>query len=170
MGNRGAFAGEGHLKNIERWLYQRDTGGIVTYKDAKMSQTPAEPCAGTPGHRSSEPYDWIARAAPDGIIGFSIDRGFAGTDASMSNVVIKVTYFDYVGAGTLGISTDRCKTTIRSQPTSDDDTLKTATFLVDTLPLSQTDFDFEVCGFDQNGEPQEIVVSFVRVIKADPPH
>merc|ERR1711907_838342 len=90
----------------------------------------------------------------------------------MRKVVIKVTYFDYAGVGTLGISTDGCRTTISTQPTSEDRTLKTATFAVETLPLSETealtDFDFEVCGFDANGAPQEIIVSFVRVIKANP--
>ena len=75
--------------------------------------------------------------------------------------------------GTLGVSTDGCRTTISTQPASEDHTLKTATFTVATLPLSKTgaltDFDFEVCGFDANGKLQEIIVSFVRVIKADPP-
>jgi len=182
---------KGSLKNMERWLYQRDTAEIVTFKEAKVSQTPAAPCftskssanaekqSSTAGKvcagqwMSSEPYDWIARAAPGGVIGFSIDREFAGTYPSMGNVVIKVSYFDYVGVGTLGVSTDGCRTTISTQPTSEDHTLKTATFTVATLPLSKTgaltDFDFEVCGFDANGKLQEIIVSFVRVIKADPP-
>jgi len=163
----------GHMKNLERWLYQRDTAEIVTIKEAKVTQTPAPPCRARQW-MTSEKYDWIARAAPGGIIGFSIDRGFAGTGTSMGNVVIKVTYFDYAGVGTLGVSTDGCRTTIGTrQPTSEDRTLKTATFAVETLPLSETealtDFDFEVCGFDANGSPQEIIVSFVRVVKANPP-
>jgi len=163
---------EGHMKNLERWLYQRDTAELVTVKEAKVTQTPAPPCRSRQW-MTSDKYDWIARAAPDGVIGFSIDRKFAGAGTSMRKVVIKVTYFDYAGVGTLGISTDGCRTTISAQPTSEDRTLKTATFAVETLPLSETealtDFDFEVCGFDANGAPQEIIVSFVRVIKANPP-
>jgi hypothetical protein len=163
----------GPLKNFERWLYQRDSAEIVTMKEAKVVQTPAPPCASGGGQwMTSQKYDWIARSAPDGMIGFSIDRKFAGTETSMGNVVIKVSYFDFVGVGTVAISTDRCATTIGSQPTSNDRTLKTATFMVEVLPLSKTgmltDFDFEVCGFGGSGRPQEIIVSFVRVIKANP--
>merc|ERR1719218_520352 len=128
---------------------------------------------------TSEKYDYVARGAPGGMIGFTLARGFSGTGGSMDDVVIKVTYFDYVGTGTIAISADGCATTLAEQPTVNDNALKTATFPLRSLPLAggaggyqaaeAGDFDFEVCGFDDEGSAQEIIVSFVRVIKANPP-
>ena len=62
----------------ERFLYQRDqppttVGGVVTFKDAKISQTPAPPVSNGSWYSSDiAPHDWIARTAPRGVIGFEV--------------------------------------------------------------------------------------------------
>merc|ERR1711968_81630 len=86
----------GSLKNFERWLYQRDAGGVVTVREAKVTQTPDSHSSSKGTWMTSEKYDYVARGAPGGMIGFTLARGFSGTGGSMDDVVIKVTYFDYV--------------------------------------------------------------------------
>lgn len=69
----------GPAKNWERWLHQRDneTLGVKTVREAKITQTPAEPSTRT--YMTSEKYDYIAKAAPGGVIGFKLDARFTAT-------------------------------------------------------------------------------------------
>ena len=69
--------GGGEVKNFERWLFQRDVpaAGVITFPDAKITQTPALPSPRT--WMTRDKYDWIARYAPNGVIGFSVDRAWA---------------------------------------------------------------------------------------------
>ena len=62
----------GVVKNMERWLYQRDSEGHETFPDAKITQTPAAPSSRF--WASAEKYDWIARAGSR--IGFAVDDRF----------------------------------------------------------------------------------------------
>jgi len=174
--------GGGSVKNFERWLFQRDApaAGVVTYADAKITQTPALPTTRRTW-MTRDKYDWIARYAPNGVIGFSVDRAWAagGARSSLgaSVAVLKVTAFDYEAAGTLKVT--QAHTASWASPTevssslslAGDNTLKTFTFRLHNLTLAPEGsaeghgFDFEVRGFDSAGAPQPIIVSMVRLIK-----
>ena len=79
------------VSHYERWLHQRDDAeaGVVTHPDARISQTPALPS--TAPWYSAAPHDWIAQAAPQGVIGFTFDRAFAhAPSAPLYNAIVKV--------------------------------------------------------------------------------
>ena len=106
--------GRGTVSNFERWLYQRDEpatvpGGVRTFPDARLTQTPAFFHNGswsTTTWMTAVPHDWIAHTAPRGVIGFRLDPAFTAAAASplASRVaVVKVTFFD-VREGTLALT------------------------------------------------------------------
>jgi len=171
----------GEVSNLERWLYQRDQdadvlGGVVTFADGRVSQTPALPTSnGSWYSRNDEPaYDWIARTAPRGVIGFTFDPDFSH---ALSNPLvdgwIKVTLFD-VTIGRVEVTqehlatADGSPTVLGSASTTGDRDLKTFTFAFTALQVeqaSQAPFDFEVRARSRTGELQPLVLSMVRVIK-----
>jgi hypothetical protein len=174
------------IANLERWLYQRDqprsvVGGVVTFRDARITQTPSgysSPFWGTDGVGGA-PHDWIARTAPRGVIGFTLDPAFVFSPVRpLLGAVIKVSLFD-VFAGTVRL-TQAHTAAVGGAPTPigdpiltvGDGQLKTLTFVTSQLPVrplgSASAFDFEVRAFDATGLPQPLVVSMVRVIKYGP--
>lgn len=164
----------GPVKNWEKWLHQRDneTLGVKTVREAKITQTPAAPSPRC--WLTSENYDYIAKAAPGGVIGFKLDTRFTATAPKLS-WVIKVSFFDVVAAGTLSITVGAdCWTKpqiLATQATTGDGTLKTATFNIakvgEITSRTAATYDFELRGYDAQGTSQEIVVSMLRVIKVD---
>jgi len=171
------------VAHMERWLYQRDEppstlGGVVTFRDARITQTPSgfsTPFWGTDGDGGAL-YDWIARTAPRGVIGFTLSRTFAlAPQRPLLGAVIKVSLFD-VFAGSVRL-TQAHTAAAGSAPTLvgfpirtvGDGQLKTVTFVAELLPVrplgSSSTFDFEVRAFDVSGNPQPLVLSMVRVIK-----
>jgi hypothetical protein len=193
--------GRGVVSNFERWLYQRDEpptvqDGVVTFPDARVSQTPAHPSNATPHGASwmtAVPHDWIAHAAPRGVIGFEIDRRFIHAVASpLLSAVIKVTLFDVL-AGQVSVTQAHVSSStsggsalnsLGSQSTVGDGALKTFTFAAAPLlyrtneeahaahghrqyPHHSQPFDFEVRAVDSNGTPQPLVLAMVRVVKTN---
>lgn len=145
---------EGLLKNIERWLYQRDEPGYMT-TPAMLVPSPKDQWYSD----GSRPYDYTARKGKK--IGFYVDdRMFPGGEQPMA---IKVSFYDGV-AGTLilvyenneGIQED-------SVITNGTDQVRTATFFIDArLEDNSLNFDFEL------HSEEEVPVFFVRVIKTEP--
>ena len=171
------------VAHMERWLYQRDEppstlGGVVTFRDARITQTPSgfsTPFWGTDGDGGAL-YDWIARTAPRGVIGFTLSRTFAlAPQRPLLGAVIKVSFFD-VRAGSVRLTQAHTAAaggapTLVGFPirTLGDGQLKTVTFVAERLPVrplgTSSAFDFEVRAFDLSGNPQPLVLSMVRVIK-----
>jgi hypothetical protein len=149
----------GKVKNFERWLYQRDTPDFTTMREAKITQTPAEPSS--PTWMTSDKHDWIARSADSGVMNFQLDSNFL---ASPSHYTVKVTFWDVVGQGSIRVTNPDGGTLGSQQPTTGDGALKTATIIVDDM-LNADSSAFQVRGFDSDDKAMEIVVSFVRVIK-----
>jgi len=84
----------------------------------------------------------------------------------VKNYIVKVTFFDVVGEGSIDLTRpagDSLGAT--PQQTTGDGALKTATFIVGAS-LGPDNDTFEVRGFDAQGQLQEIVLSFVRVIQS----
>ena len=184
----------GAVANMERWLYQRDQpptviDGVVTFRDARITQTPSGnsvPFWGTDGVGTAggAPYDWIARTAPRGVIGFTLDRAFVfSPPRPLRGAVVKVSFFDVL-VGSVRLTQAHTAAaggapTLVGFPirTVGDGQLKTVTFVASQLPVrplgSNRSFDFEVRAFDLSGLPQALCVSMVRVIKhgasGDPP-
>ena len=174
--------GPGEVANFERWLHQRDElhGGpddVLTFPDARMSQTPAPPAE---PWWVSPPHDWIARTAPRGVIGFTLAREFVqSASRPLGTAVVKVTLFDVL-PGTVRLvqahraaeatATDGLFELAPPLQTTGDQGLKTLTFVVSSVlavrpPGSDLPFDFEVRAEDAAGAPQALVVSMVRVVK-----
>jgi len=174
----------GEVANFERWLHQRDhpqhthqIDGVVTFRDARMTQTPA---GESKGFWASPPYDWIARTAPKGVIGFTFSSAFARSDSKpLYAAVVKVSLFD-VAAGTVRLTqafrADDDDGSVHelagALPTNGDGKLKTLTFVVSSAfqvrsSLSTEPYDFEVRAADASGQEgtQPLVISMVRVIK-----
>ena len=171
----------GEVRNMERWLHQRDQdadvlGGVVTFADGRVSQTPAPPTSnGSWYSRDDEPaYDWIARTAPRGIIGFTFDPEFALAPANpLVDGWIKLTLFD-VAVGHVEVTqehlniNDDSPLILGTASTTGDGQLKTFTFAFTGLQVeraSPSPFDFEVRARTATGDPQPLVLSMVRVIK-----
>ena len=166
------------MKNWERFLYQRDTDEIVTRRDARISQTPAAPASSNGQWMTAQPYDWIARAGPR--IDLALDDRF---DAGRCPVV-KVSFFDSVGSGSLllfyNVSSpdgEGLQERNMSFPTEGDHRVKTATFplgphAVFNATGYSTDMSIrgQASGSGSGGASaeQEVVVSLVRVIKGCP--
>jgi hypothetical protein len=157
----------GPLKNFERWLYQRDTAEAPTVADARITQTPAEPSPRT--WMTTDKHDWIARAAENGIIDFQLDGAFLASRGDYASIpyVVKVTFFDVVGHGSVVVTTRAAGILGAPQPTTGDGTLKTATFEVGHA-FSLDSPAFQIRGLNNESELQEIVVSFVRVVRDTP--
>jgi hypothetical protein len=155
--------GGGPVKNWERWLYQRDDASpsARSVREAKITQTPATPSSRT--WATSEKYDYIARAAESGKMSFRLDSNFLS--ASPQTYVVKITFFDVVGEGSIHVTnSDGESLGADPQQTTGNQALKTATFVLGAS-LDAAHDTFNVRGFDAQGQPQEIVLSFVRVIK-----
>lgn len=143
------------VKNMERWLHQRDKEGYETTPVIRIDYTKNMWMMAPDKH-----FDYIARQGKK--IGFMADERFAPTGRKS----VKVTYIDNT-AGELVLryrdSSGQEKT--KSVKLLGDDYLRTATFILDDMDLSSAgseEFDFTV----EAGEGTEsVTVSMVRVIK-----
>ena len=172
----------GEVGNLERWLHQRDEpystpGGVVTFADARVSQTPAPPTSNGSWYSAADSaHDWIARTAPRGVIGFTIDPTFA---TAVGNPLVegwlKVTIFD-VFAGKLQVTqahqpsaADGAPRLVGEHTTSGGTALRTFTVAFSSLPVredgSPLPFDLEVRATDVAGSAQPLVLSMIRIIK-----
>ena len=150
--NKSANEGnEGAIKNIERWLYQRDKPGYMTTPAIKVP---------TPKNQwyldNQKPYDFTARKGKK--MGFDIDnRMFPQGDQEFA---VKVSFYDGV-AGTLSLKYEN-STGIRTESvaTTGTDKVRTATFFIKSnLAPKDLKFDLEL------HSAEEVPVFFIRVIK-----
>lgn len=142
------------VKNMERWLYQRDSPGYET-EPAVRIEHPIMMWMMQPGKY----YDYIARTGKR--IGFDIDGRFA----TGNSVAIKVTYIDNAN-GELVLKYKSADKSIhyRRSALSGDGKLKTATFFLDDFSKKEKEgaYDFTI---EAGCKTEAVTVSMVRVIK-----
>jgi hypothetical protein len=152
--------GDKEVKNLERWLYQRDASGVSTMPTLKRDHS-----YNASGNDSLDSSKWFVEVARSGdAIGIAIDDRFLMDGPH--EVAIKVTYFDLESTewyleyskpdGT------RARKTVRGAASN---MARTATFFLSDLvaPRKGTDFDFWLRSSSGNTP-----FMFVRVIKLDP--
>ena len=158
--NNGTTYADREIKNLERWLYQRDVTGAMT--------TPVLPV----NHgRNMSLVDalssslWYINVARTGsAVGIAVDDRFLG--ASSSRIAIKVTFLD---SNTSPWSLEYVKSNgaqgIRTVMSTGTDVVRTATFILDdfSAPSKGKTLDFRL--LSPNGNTPFM---FVRVIKLDP--
>lgn len=143
----------GPVKNLERWLYQRDSPGFETSPEVKIDH-PVKMWMVQPDHH----FDYIARRGRQ--IGLSVDDRWAG--GGPVDVALKATYFDK-GNGTvdIGLKTSSGDVTRQIKLTGSDK-LKTATFVIKDAVFPAKKMDYDIT-FKATGD--EAVLSFVRIIR-----
>jgi hypothetical protein len=143
----------GPVKNVERWLYQRDAAGFET--------TPVESIKHPIKMWMVEPdrhFDYIARKGKK--IGLAVDDRWAG--GGPVNIALKVTYFDGGrGRVDVGLQTSHGRVSRRIELTGSNK-LMTATFIVDGAVFPARKMDYDVLFESTEGEA---VLSFVRIIR-----
>ena len=139
---------KGNVKNVERWLIQRDAPGYETepYFQVFNNQWYAD---------KNQPYDYVCRRG--------LKMGFALDDRLISeaphNLAVKITYYDGI-AGTLKLVYNDGNTIQNVSCTSTGtDAFITATFFINAVCKAKgTAFDFEI------HSPERVPLNFVRVI------
>lgn len=144
----------GPVKNVERWLYQRDSDGFETSPVVKIDH-PVKMWMVEPGHH----YDYIARKGKQ--IGLAVDDRWCG--GGPVDVALKTTYFDS-GNGEIEVSvnTRGGGKTSRLIKLTGSGKLKTATFVIKDVVFPAREMDYDVI-FKSSGD--EAVLSFVRLIR-----
>jgi hypothetical protein len=143
----------GPVKNIERWLYQRDSEGFETTPVMKIDH-PIKMWMVEPGHH----FDHIARKGRQ--IGLAVDDRWCG--GGPVDVALKATYFDQ-GLGTVDIVVPTSSGKFSKQiKLTGSDKLKTATFLIKGAVFPAKKMDYDIV-FRSTGA--EAVLSFVRIIR-----
>lgn len=149
------------IKNIERWLEQRDVPGGMTVAVDYVARFPL------PSDRDGENYDLDARrtnlAKGQSNIYFRIDKVFW---PKSSPAIVKVTYYDNSKSRWQVVASDSTGREVKSEEIKGvaDGVVKTASFTVDDFSASGRlgygmDFALRV-----NNE-EDLVVKMVRVIK-----
>lgn len=143
------------MKNMERWLYQRDMPGYETEPVIHIQHSIKMWMV-----QQGKPYDWIARKGKR--IGFDVDDRW---DIAQGDIAIKVSYFDnYAGQLNLVCNNDSMS---KAQLLSGDGKLKTATFFVSGMEsntMGSPNFDFVL---KAGGSAENIVISMVRIVKTN---
>jgi len=141
----------GAIKNIERWIYQRDVPGYMTTPAMKVPTAKDQWYADI-----KKPYDFTARKGQK--IGFDIDNKMF--PAGEQEFAVKVSYCDSV-AGTLILKYENANgIQTESIVTTGSDKVRTATFFIKSnLAPKYLKFDLEL------HSAEEVPVFFVRVIK-----
>jgi hypothetical protein len=142
---------EGPVKNIERWLYQRDVPGYMTTPAMKVPTAKNLWFAD-----NSKPYDFTARKGKK--MGFDVDdRMFPAGEQEMA---VKVSFYDGV-PGTLNLHYEN-SSGIQTETivATGADKVRTATFFINSS-LSPNDLNFDL----ELHSEEEVPVFFVRVIK-----
>jgi hypothetical protein len=146
----------GAVKNMERWLYQRDSAGFETSPVEKINH-PINMWMVEPDHN----FDYIARQGEK--IGLAVDDRWCG--GGPVNIALKVTYFDRGnGRVAVGLKTSQGDVTKQILLTNSGK-LKTATFFVADAIFPAKNMDYDVTF---TSTETEAVLSFVRLIKAAP--
>ena len=145
----------GPVKNVERWLYQRDSPGFETTPVVKIDQPIKMWMV-----ESNKNFDYIARKGKQ--IGFAVDDRWAG--GGPVNIAIKTTYFDK-GAGTVDLAV-KTRTGVANKQIklTGSDKLKTATFLVKDAVFPAKKMENDII-FKASGD--DAVLSFVRIVRVD---
>lgn len=154
------------VRNFERWLHQRDRPGYETEPRVKVNQ-PHEMWM-VPKHK---PYDFIARGGKK--IGFEIDDRWLEKNRD-GRLAIKASFIDSDavkrgaedGSLLLKYMQDGKEKTESIELIGGDE-LRTTTFFVDGLDSNALSHGFDFTLEAGNGA-EEIVVSMVRVVAADP--
>jgi hypothetical protein len=146
------------IKNLERWLYQRDIRGVTTkpvlnvehgFNVAKNEQLP----------KTLWTMD-IARAAP--AIGIAVDDRFLASGPHP--VAIKVTYFDSESEQwSLVYNTVEGRSGVRTINGTSSNKVKTATFFVKDFAAPEKNYDFDF-RLESGGKTPFM---FVRLIRLD---
>ncbi len=143
----------GPVKNVERWLYQRDSSGFETTPTVKIDH-PIKMWMVEPNKH----FDCIARQGKQ--IGLAVDDRWAG--GGPVDVALKTTYFDK-GSGTVDVSVKTSGGIVTKQiKLTGTDKLKTATFFIKDAVFPAKKFDHDIT-FKSSDD--EAVLSFVRVIR-----
>ena len=145
----------GPVKNIERWLYQRDSSGFETTPAVKIDH-PIRMWMVQPDHY----YDYIARKGRQ--IGLAVDDRWAG--GGPVNIALKTTYFDQ-GHGSIKVGVRTVTGDVTRQiDLTGSGKLKTATILIKDAVFPAEKMDYDIT-FKSSGDAA--VLSFVRIIRLD---
>ncbi|VGO22887.1 hypothetical protein [Pontiella sulfatireligans] len=151
--NEDGSSNAGPVKNVERWLYQRDISGYET-----------TPCMAVPTAKdlwyadNGRPYDYTARKGQK--MGFVVDDRLLLMGEHP--VVIKVSYYDGVPGTLKLVYTTSSGTQEKSVVATGEDKVKTVTFFIDAvMDAPDLNFDFELHSVE------EVPVFFVRLIKQE---
>ncbi len=139
------------VRNLERWLYQRDAPGYTTEAAKRMQHAIVMSSVFVGKH-----HDDIARTGSK--IGFHIDDNWHGNGKPL---VVKVSYFDE-GNGTLNLVYNN-QNISQSQLLEDSGELKTVTFIVDDLQANSMDHGFDFT-LESGSDATDITVSMVRAV------
>ena len=143
----------GAVKNVERWLYQRDSPGFETTAVEKIDH-PIKMWMVEP----EKNFDYIARQGKQ--IGLAVDDRWCG--GGPVNVAVKVSYFDK-GSGTISVDVNTKEGDVSRQlKLTGSDKLKTATFLIENAVFPAKEMNYDLF-FKSTGD--EAVLSFVRIIR-----
>jgi Beta-galactosidase len=146
----------GAVKNMDRWLYQRDTPGFETTPIVKINHPIKMWMVET-----DKNFDYMARKGKK--IGLAVDDRWS--NGNPVNVAIKTTYFDKgVGTVDLVVQTASGSVTRKIQMTGSDQ-LKTATHLVPQATFTAKHLDYDII---YQSSDTEAVLSFVRIIRTAP--
>jgi hypothetical protein len=141
------------VKNIERWLYQRDSSGFETSPDVKVDH-PIKMWMVEPNQH----FDYIARKGKQ--IGLAVDDRWSG--GGPVDVALKTTYFDK-GSGAVDVSVKTSSGVVKKQiELTGSDKLKTATFFIENAVFPARKLDHDITFKATN---DDAVLSFVRVIR-----
>ncbi|MGL4401854.1 MAG: hypothetical protein ACRCXD_18490, partial [Luteolibacter sp.] len=143
----------GPVKNVERWLYQRDSEGFETAPVVKIDH-PIQMWMVEPDHH----HDYIARQGKQ--IGLAVDDRWCG--GGPVDIALKVTYFDK-GLGDVDVSVQTSNGNVSKQiKLTGTDKLKTATLMIKDAVFPAKKIDYDIV-FKSSGD--DVVLSFVRVIR-----
>ncbi|MEX1048811.1 MAG: beta-galactosidase [Akkermansiaceae bacterium] len=143
----------GPVKNIERWLYQRDSPGFETTPVVKIFH-PIKMWMVQPDQN----FDYIARRGKQ--IGLAVDDRWAG--GGPVNIAVKTTYFDK-GQGTIDVALKTSAgDTSRQIQLTDSGKLKTSTIFIKNAVFPAKEMDHDIL-FKSTGDAA--VLSFVRIIR-----
>ncbi len=149
--------GDKEVKNLERWLYQRDINGVST--KSTLRQDHSFNASGNDQLESSKWYVDLARSG--NAIGIAVDDRFL--NGGPNEVAIKVTFFDSDTAQwTLDYSRPDGTTGTRKVQGSATGVVRTATFFLKDFVAARNGMDFDFWLRSASGNTPFM---FVRLVK-----
>jgi len=151
--------GDREVKNLERWLYQRDASGAMTSPALRLDHS-----FNASGNDMLDASKWYAYLARTGeAIGIAVDDRFLS--AGPQSVAIKVTYLD---SGSAQWSLDYTKSDgssgTRKVQGSASNVVRTATFFLSDFTAGKRGMDFDFLLRSPGGTTPFM---FVRVVRLD---